>query len=125
VTFDISVTDVRNAPGLADYTGELQADASLRITDNNNASGPGPSSGTVSDTHFPVTVPCAATSDPAVGSTCSVATSANAVVPGSVQPGQRAIWALGQILVYDGGADGLASTTADNTLFLDQGIFVP
>jgi len=27
--------------------------------------------------------------------------------------------------VYDGGADGLASTTGDNTLFMDEGIFAP
>jgi hypothetical protein len=29
------------------------------------------------------------------------------------------------VQVYDGGADGVASTTADNTLFMDQGIFIP
>jgi hypothetical protein len=32
---------------------------------------------------------------------------------------------LGQVQVYDGGSDGVAATTADNTLFMDQGIFVP
>ena len=26
---------------------------------------------------------------------------------------------------YDGGADGLASTQGDNTLFMVQGVFVP
>jgi hypothetical protein len=29
------------------------------------------------------------------------------------------------VRVFDGGADGVASTTADNTLFETQGIFVP
>jgi hypothetical protein len=32
---------------------------------------------------------------------------------------------LGQVQVYDGGTDGSASTTADNTLFMDQGGFIP
>jgi len=27
--------------------------------------------------------------------------------------------------VQDGGFDGVAATTADNTLFMDQGIFAP
>jgi hypothetical protein len=29
------------------------------------------------------------------------------------------------VRVYDGGADGLASTTGDNTLFAVQGVFAP
>jgi hypothetical protein len=64
------------------------------------------------------------TADSTVGSTCSVSTSANAVAPGSVVAGARAIWELGQVQVYDGGSDNLASTTADNTLFMDQGVSV-
>jgi hypothetical protein len=79
---------------------------------------------TVSDTSFPVTVPCAATADVNLGATCSVATSASAVLPGSVQSGKRAIWALGQVQVFDGGASGVAGAS-DATLFEDQGIFVP
>jgi hypothetical protein len=31
---------------------------------------------------------------------------------------------MGQVKVFDGGSDGVAST-AGNTLYLDQGIFVP
>src|SRR5207249_324671 len=108
------------------YKGELSVDASLRITDKDNTPSPGgPGPGTVSDRHFPVTVPCAATADTTVGSTCSVSTSANAVVPNAVVAGRRSVWQLGQVLVYDGGADGVASTTGDNTLFMDEGIFIP
>jgi hypothetical protein len=44
---------------------------------------------------------------------------------GSILEGKRAIWQLDQVKVYDGGPDGLASTTGDNTLFMDEGIFVP
>jgi Tol biopolymer transport system component len=117
-----TITDVRNKSDLSDYTGELTLSPGLRITDKNNA-GPGP--GTVSDTTLPVTIPCAATTDTTIGSTCSLSTTVNSVYPGAVVAGKRAIWQLGQVRVYDGGTDGLASTTADNTLFLDQGVFVP
>ena len=39
--------------------------------------------------------------------------------------GQRAIWALGAIRVFDGGPDGDADTTGDNAVFATQGLFVP
>ena len=81
--------------------------------------------GTVQGTKFPVTVPCAPTASTTVGSTCSVVTTANTVLPGSVQAGGRAIWELGQVQIYDGGADGDADTAADNTPYATQGIFVP
>jgi dipeptidyl aminopeptidase/acylaminoacyl peptidase len=126
VQIAVSITDVRNKSDLSDYTGELRLDQALRITDKNNTPNPGgPGPATVSDTSFPTTLPCATTSDTTVGSTCSVMTSANTLVPNAVVAGERAIWEMGQVQVYDGGADGVASTTADNTLFMDQGVFVP
>jgi hypothetical protein len=80
---------------------------------------------TVQDTPFKVTVPCAATADTTVGSTCSVNTTADAVAgAGAIKEGRRSIWQLGQARVNDGGADGVAST-APNTLFATQGVFVP
>jgi hypothetical protein len=134
VLLGVTTTDVRCQPGVSacgavnlddgpDYTGELQATAQLRITDQLND----PSqdvAATVSDTSFPVTVPCTPTVSVTVGATCSVATSANAVVPGSVQTGKRAIWQLGQVQVFDGGASGVAGAS-DATPFEDQGVFVP
>jgi hypothetical protein len=69
-------------------------------------------------------LPCTATSLSSVGSTCAAATTADAVTPGAVLEGRRAIWALGQVKVFDGGPDGVVST-ADNTLFAVQGVFVP
>jgi hypothetical protein len=123
VKIKASLTDVRTKVGFADYTGELQVDASVRITDRlNGPSQTEPATGTV--TNFPVTVPCAATASGTVGSTCSVSTTFNAVVPGAIVESQRAIWQLGETKVFDGGADGLASTTP-NTLYADQGIFIP
>jgi WD40-like Beta Propeller Repeat len=126
VRIQVSVTDVRNMSDLTDYTGELRADAGLRITDkDNSASGGTPGPGTVSDTSFPVTVPCAATAETTIGSTCSVTTSANTLTPNAVVFGNRAVWEMGQVRVYDGGADGVASTVGDNTLFMDEGVFIP
>jgi Tol biopolymer transport system component len=116
---DVSITGVLKKADLTAYTGQLSAGAGLRITDRNNTPSPGgPGAATAQDGSFPVTVPCASGS-------CSVATTANAVMPGSVLEGKRAIWQLGQVQVYDGGADGAASTAADNTLFMDEGIFIP
>jgi hypothetical protein len=119
VKIDVNISGVLTQPSLSPYSGELALQGALRITDRNNTPNPGgPGAATVQDGSFPVTVPCAT-------SHCAVATTANAVMPGSVLEGKRAIWELGQVQVYDAGADGLASTTGDNTLFMDEGVFVP
>jgi Tol biopolymer transport system component len=127
VRLDASITDVRNKPLLTDYTGQLQVTVSLRLTDRDNGvSAPGGvDAATVADSQLTFTLPCAATADTTVGSTCSIATTAEALTPGMVTEGKRAIWQLGQVQVTDGGEDGIAATTADNTLFAKQGLFVP
>jgi len=122
VNADFSLEDVRRQGTLVDYPGELKANLAVRLTDG--ASGPSQSDrATVSDMSFPITVPCATTAGTA-GSTCSVATSFDAVVPGSAQERKRSVWELDQVEVFDGGADGLASTNP-NTLFAVQGLFIP
>jgi hypothetical protein len=121
VRYTISVTDVRKKSDLTDYTGQLQAKTTLRVIDRYN----GPSEvGVGQDTSFAVTVPCVATGVTTIGSTCTLNTTADAVLPGVVNEIRRAIWQLGQVQVFDGGSDGVVST-APNTLFLTQGIFVP
>ena len=70
-----SMTDVRNKTGNTDYTGQLQAKLSLRITDRNTQ--PSLNEPSTGDTVFNVTVPCASTADTTVGSTCSVSTNDN------------------------------------------------
>ena len=120
----VTVTDIRSRPGLGDYTGDLDARLPLRLTDRSN----GPSAaetGTTQNTDFRIPVPCAVTADTTIGSACSVNTSPNAIAPGAIKGGRRAIWALDQVRVYDGGADGAASTAGDNTLFAVQGVLVP
>ncbi len=122
VRLALQLTDVRRASGLLDdYGGELQLRASLRITDKES---PVAGTGSVADLVLPVTVPCAATLDPLSGGQCGIATTLDAVIPGVVDEGARAIWQLGQIEVHDGGPDGDAETPG-NAPFARQGVFVP
>jgi len=117
------LTDVRVAATLEDYTGELQPRPSVRVTDRFSgavANEPG----TVEDLALPATAPCGATAETNIGATCSLTTTLDALVPGIVQEGGRAIWELSRIEVLDGGPDGDADTS-DNEVLARQGIFVP
>jgi hypothetical protein len=121
VAVRVSVTSVWNQAGTrVDYGGALQARIGLRTTDKD-----GGVPGTIADRTLAVNVPCSTTADDAVGSTCSVVTTADAVSPGIVPEHTRAVWELGQVRVFDGGPDGDPGSEGDNTLFLTQGLFVP
>jgi acyl-homoserine lactone acylase PvdQ len=121
-----NLTDVRKRTDLSDYSGQLEIHSVVRVTDRDNdeAAGGGSDPATVSDFPLAVPVPCAATPDPAVGGTCAVATTLDAIVPSAIKEGDRSSWQMGVVQVFDGGADGLLSTTP-NTLFARQGVFVP
>jgi DNA-binding beta-propeller fold protein YncE len=123
VQLKLSLTDVRKKSDLSDYTGELQATSTIRITDKLNGA-TFTEAATVQDIGFPVTVPCTATSTTTIGATCSVTTTFDAVMPGSITERKRAIWQVNRVRVLDGGADGVASSSP-NTLFATQGVFVP
>jgi hypothetical protein len=124
VGIQVNLTDVRTKPGLDDYTGELEGRVMLRITDRLNGAALN-EPGTVSDMPFTFTVPCTATSGSGnVGATCSVNTTTDALVPGTVTELKRTIWQLDDVTLRDGGPDGVASTQ-DNTLFTRQGVFIP
>jgi Tol biopolymer transport system component len=132
--YTVNMTDVRCAgttggcPGgaLSDYSGELQAQTTIRITDKNTW--PLKTAATMIDVPFSFAVPCAPTGASglpnAIGSTCSVVTTANTIVPGFVTFGKRQVIELGQIRLFDGGSDGQAST-AGNLPFAVQGVFNP
>jgi hypothetical protein len=129
VQFQVNATDVRStSPTGGDYnpnaTGpDLTLIQRIRITDS--ANGPsGTDEGTAQEIDYPVSVDCADTSNPAVGATCSVATTANAVLPGSVAAGKSSIWQTFRLRVYDSGPNGTRDDS-DDTLFLQQGIFAP
>ena len=104
---------------LSEYTGELRASAKVRLTDRQ---------GTVTQTteDFPLEfdVPCVPTASTATKSLCALTTTLDAVTPGAAAEGTRAVFALDQVEVYDGGPDE-DTATADNSLFARQGLFVP
>ena len=129
VGITVDATDIRTSGSLFDYSGELRAQVILRITDRNNSVlppiFPDDQSGTMQDTPLSVTVPCAPTPDATIGSNCSVSTSADTLVPGTVTESDRSVWQLDTVRLLDGGVDGDAETAADNMLFATQGIFVP
>ena len=121
----VSIVDVRNQGGLSDYTGELRANAKLRITDK--AAGPDQTTpATVADVPFNVTVPCSATGDTTIGGSCVLNTSLDTLLgPSAVVEGKRGIFKMDRVDVYDGGADGDVDTPSGDTLFASQGFFVP
>jgi hypothetical protein len=124
VRIELQDTDVREASNLADYAGELELAMHVRITDRDGLEPP-LAPVTEEDAELSVAVSCAPTASPAVGSTCGVDTTADAVIPGVALEGRRTIWAHGAVHVFDGGADGEAETLGDNDLFQTQGLFVP
>jgi hypothetical protein len=109
-----SLTDVRSQGSLADYTGTLDVRQVVQLTDRyNGASQNEPA--TVERNPFGFSVPCAATGDTAIGGSCSLSSTFNALVPGAVVEGKRAVWELGDVQVLD----------ADGAPFARQGVFVP
>jgi hypothetical protein len=123
VRVGVSLTDVRQKSDLSDYTGQLRAISSVRITDRLN----GPlqnEAATGLDTEIPLTVPCTATASDTIGASCSLSSSFNAIVPGAVVERKRTIWGLGQIKIFDGGSSGTVGAS-DATLFETEGLFVP
>jgi hypothetical protein len=107
---------VVDAGTAADHTGAVTARVGLRITDRGSGALPvgGSEQATVSDLSLDVPVQCAATPGPE-GGTCSASTTVDALMPGAVVEGDRAVWALGQVQVLD----------AAQRAFLRQGIFIP
>ena len=124
VQLDASLTDVRHTAGMSDYSGELQVRLPVRTTDRANAGTSANQPGTSSDTVLSAAIPCTGTASAGVGSTCSLSTTIDALVPGAVAEGRRATWQLGQIEIHDGGPDGVAGTPG-NAPFARQGIFIP
>jgi acyl-homoserine lactone acylase PvdQ len=124
VLVNASLTDVRNQTDLSDYSGELRASSTVRITDSNNGGAGGSDPATVSDFPLGFTMTCVTTANTAIGGSCTTATSLDALLPGTIVEGKRSNWQLGEITVSDGGSDGLTSTSP-NTPLARQGVFVP
>jgi hypothetical protein len=124
VQLTTSITDVRNRAGLTDYTGELRAVLALRATDRYSGHLLDQAA-TVSDANLAFDLSCSATGGSA-GAVCNAATTIDAVAGGELAgEGTRSVWQLAQVQVFDGGSDGDADTTGDNTLFAVQGLYTP
>lgn len=116
-----------NASGPADYSGQLGFSFRIRSTDHWNAVAPGggPDPATGEDVTLTASISCAQTASTSTGSTCKSFTSYNSFFPGLPKDTKRVVQETYDIHIYDGGADGVASTPADNTVFLRPGVFVP
>jgi hypothetical protein len=137
VIFSTSISDVRcktgvstcgnaNAAGGPDYTGELQGDATIRITDHWNATEPGGGSdpATIVDVPMPISLSCVSTADTSTGAQCNLSGAGCLGCFTTNLEGNRTIVEIGQVRVSDGGSDGIVATTP-NSLFMKQGIFIP
>jgi uncharacterized repeat protein (TIGR01451 family) len=116
IGLNVSMTGVRNKTDLSLYSGGVQVDSTLQITDHDSGAG-GFTSNTGQPPNLSFGVPCSA-------GNCTLASTYEAVVPGAVKELQRAIWEFGAVRVIDGGADGNPATSP-NTVFATQGVFVP
>jgi hypothetical protein len=124
VRMTVDLTDVRRRDTLADYNGRMLARITQRTTDRYSGNSQA-ETGTVVDVPLEVPVQCTPTGDPATGATCSLNTTLDALLPGTVREGARAVVGLGRVDVLDGGADEDVETSADNKRFATQGLFVP
>jgi hypothetical protein len=125
-----------------DYTGQLVGNSDIRITDHSNpvvctnGAGTGCTTATVTDTNFAVPASCVANAT-ANGSTCSLATTIDTVVPNTVKETQRGVVSIFSLNAKDIGPDGSITPvgaplpcppicgTGDEQKFQDQGIFLP
>ena len=135
---DVVLNDVRcvptgarcgmpNASGPADYSGEMQFSFAFRLSDHWNATTPGggTDAATIQDYTMNGAWPCVQSGSTSIGSTCNLDSSLNAFMPGAVKPSKRAVWELDAVRLYEGGADGDGDTSADNTVFMRPGVFIP
>ena len=125
VTLGTSLTDVLRRSDRTDYAGEIRMYVAVQVTDKNNTPHPGGSGPGTGSFALGWTVPCRTTSVTSRGADCVLTTTADALVPGMVKEGARAIWQFLKVRVYDGGGDNDADTAGNNRLFFVQGVFVP
>jgi hypothetical protein len=138
VRISASMSDVRNSADATDYVGPVIVSTNLRITDRANGYSQG-ISGTAMDGELSLPVDCVATAETNVGSTCSISTTVDTLVPNFAREGKRAVISAFGIRVEDAGADadvtppanpiGLACPplcgSGDEKVFLRQGVFLP
>jgi X-Pro dipeptidyl-peptidase C-terminal non-catalytic domain len=132
IAISSTITDVRDAAGGSDYTGQLILRTGLRITDR--ASGFfGTEPATAQDFQYGVPVGCSSTPSTGVGSVCSVSTSFDTLLPGSAPENKRSVISAFSLNVEDAGPDEtidagncpLSCGSGDESEYLRQGVFLP
>jgi hypothetical protein len=118
-----NITDVRNNPAGTDYTGQLMVHADLEITDKNNAPET-PEPGTTVTVPYEYPIQCVATANTSIGGQCSITSTIDAIVPGTILESMRTIWEAGQVYVKDPGPNSTFGDS-DDGIFERQGIFIP
>ena len=131
VRIDVTLSDIRNKPSLTDYVGRVLLRSDLQITDQINAQET-PAPGTVQTIKYQAPVDCVATGLTTVGASCTLSTTADAIVPGTIREDKRSVWELGQVEVRDAGPNGTGYASCppvcgdgDEATLLRQGVFVP
>ena len=129
-------TDVRSGSATGpDYDpnpsgADVTSVALIRVSDHYNSTTGQPCSattscqGTMQDLNFMTPVSCAATADPTIGSTCSVSTTADGVVPNSVLENKNGVIQTFRLRIRDAGTNGVPGDTDDRDAFM-QGIYIP
>jgi Tol biopolymer transport system component len=125
----VSLTDIEYIVDGSDYFPNLKLLVRLRITDKGNCSPPGCGApfyrpGTSSDINLAVPFGCATNADPAIGSTCSINTTADAVTPGFIVESRQTVIDAFRVRVNDAGVNGLPGDSDDKE-FAQQGSFIP
>ena len=129
-------TDVRTGSATGpDYNpaasgADMNSVGKIRISDHYNgttgqpcaASGSCPA--TVSDLDFAAPVTCVPTVDPSVGSSCTIGTTADSLIPGIVLEQKKAVIQAFRLRLKDAGANGAPGDTDDRDAFM-QGIYIP
>jgi hypothetical protein len=129
-------TDIRSGSATGpDYDpnpsgADITSVAKIRVSDHYNATTGQPCGattscpGTMQDLDFTTPVSCAATADPTIGSTCSVNTTADAVVPNAVIENKNGVIQTFRLRIKDAGNNGVPGDTDDRDAFM-QGIYIP
>jgi hypothetical protein len=126
VSLTAALSDIQSAAG-GDYNpnasgADVTAVTRLRFTDKANGYGGLPATATEYD--FKVPIDCSSTPDPSVGSTCSVNTTANVLVPGLIQEHRQTVIQAFRVRIDNSGANGVRGDS-DDRIFATQGVFVP
>ena len=134
VRVNVSTTDVRKQSDGTDYAGNLIFRLALRVTDRGTGTSEG-LSGTVGDSDISLPINCTTTTDGTIGSSCSINTTIDTLVPNFAREGKRQNIAVRSLYVLDAGVDGTITPpsgscpptcgSGDEKKFIESGVFTP